>query len=167
MSDSQAAILLVAELLDGPCPDCVKHPGYARQLYKVDELIEQVPTCATCDGTGRVFPLRMPCPGVHSRACPARFSYEEHGWTNPPSTCVCKLRSWTPNTSMHDWLAAVRAKGWQFRVTGYLRWGDTEDVGDMVEWWWVDGQLKALVDPSEGLRGMDAIAVAVARALEA
>lgn len=107
----------------------------------------------TCGGTGKLWPLREPCPNSH-----------EYPIDRLLGLCCCQSRRWLPHVSYGALVDAVRARGWRFRVT---QCGD----GDMVEQWALNppgdlGDWVVLVYSYVGLRNEDALCAALVRALE-
>ena len=121
------------------------------------------------DCTGTRKPLQKPCPciyrgeiGATDYLCPPcirHFNYRHD--TDCDTCCGTNL---VPNISLETMMEAIRAKGWRATLIQTVEW-DRVVIMDFN----VSGLIKptiAIVEPDDDLRGRDALALALIRALE-
>lgn len=109
-----------------------------------------------CKGTGKVWPLREPCPGCWECHAPG-YNEACH------SGCLqsnCGNKGWSPITDYDALEAAWLAKGWLLDL-------DTDIAGNTVLIWARDYiSILGRVLAGEGLRGTTAFQTALVRALD-
>ena len=137
---------LVAERLWVPCK--------YHSILPVDDSDPTKKLCP-CGGSGRIWPMREPCP----RITPYDFiASPETGHTDD----TCGGRGWIPVTDRNRLEGAVRVKGWDYsHGNSYLGdWAYVDD-GNHNQRASVLGEVK----PLEKVRGDHAVWLAVARAV--
>jgi len=142
MPDAQEALLMEMEV---PCRKC---SGVGR-VQLLPHLAPQLP-CPDCGGSGTRKPLQELC--------------VECGGRNFYGNCACG-NGYVPNISMETMLEAIRAKGWLASVNQTLDYDAvtilsiSEDIAPI--------RRMSRVGMKDGLRGPDALRLALERALEA
>ena len=147
---AQVRAYLTAEMW-GPCSKCLGFGQLVTHNLCGDNPPMSGGDCPDCQGSGKQFLLRKPCPESiprQGRECEIPCSPDCEG--------ECEGVGYVFNDSPDALWDAIRARrGTYYRVEGF-------DDGNAVL---IYGTLHGLVDHDEGLRGQAAIELAVARAL--
>jgi hypothetical protein len=150
-----------AEHLSIPCEAC----GGSGIHSSTDELggVATNSYCPDCDN-GTRWLLRTPCNAgaMAWLGCPPECAEEDfHMHTAPAHQSDCKHcqgRTWLPVSTMEKVLGAIREKGWQVLIYTMATYDMVRirDIYTLDTLGWAD---------SDGLRGPDALNLALARAL--
>ena len=105
----------VAELLARPCPPCSGLP---------------MPDCASCQGSGKVYPLRGPCPclavavrdGInhHLDMDGCRLCYKRQA--HRPECNNCHGTGWVANTDPWAFIVAMAKGAWALDTIAWQPW---------------------------------------------
>ena len=146
MTNPQRDLRVAERLL---CPTCRGTGQYFDESHP--DCISH--TCRDCQGTGG--PLREPCQCIDddNQAFYERYPKHAH-WP-------CLKRGWLPNVTYDTLKAAIRAKGWNIQIHSHADW-----TGDFVHIERTYGSRLAYVEANDCLLGLEAILVALDRAVE-
>ena len=153
MTDPAANLEYLAERLWVPCPKC-RGSGVVPCECVFDSTPHSEDKCDYRDcESGKKYLLRVKC--------------VRHWWSDIPcDTCgMTGEQGYTPVTDMALILEAIRERGWGYRIMREPQW--PEVYGDWVRIFYNSGKRTIEVSEGDELFGLDALALAVRRALEA
>jgi len=165
MPNAQDARLMEMEVPCGPCN------GGGFYIGVTGCPVGTAP-CPDCGGSGTRKPLQT------WRKCRGAKYLSSHKWPCvngqlmwghkssldpvilPCPACHGTKGEYVPNISMETMMEAIRAKGWRYAMQSFPSGDEVIISNDKTESYWK-------VHPIEGLRGRDALRLALERALEA